>query len=189
MAVTEPQAQPAQEVAQEVPAPVAPVAPVPPVEGQEAAQEDGEAKPEKVKRGRPVYAVAPVAALPKRNHAGGGLHTRDLRTIYQPLLSAVVQQPENWFQIVAFTSTTGARSAAKALAKACEDGTFPIEGGEFIFDSRRNVPVIDAEGNAETNEDGTPKVTPSVLYARFNYPGERGKDGELLPAPAATPAT
>ncbi len=152
---------------QENPQTQVPVPPAAPVEGQEATPVPAvEEKPEKVKRGSPVYAVQPVAELPKRNHAGGGLHTRDLKSIYSPLLAEVAGHPENWFQIAAFTSTTGARAAAKALAEATIDGTIPVEPGtgNFTFESRRNVPT------GELNEDGTAKVQPSILYGRFDYP-------------------
>lgn len=120
---------------------------------------EAEAKPEKVKRGSPVYAVAEVDELPPKNQTGG-LNTRDLKTIYMPLLIEVAQGAGHWFQVARYTSTTGARSAAKSVGKAIADGLIPVQGGTFELDSRRNVQQV--------NEDGSPgEIVPSILYAKF----------------------
>lgn len=117
----------------------------------------------KVKRGTPSYGAEAVDMLPEQKR--GTLNVRDRKTIYVPLLSEVVQTPEQWFKIAVYTSLTGARSAAKALTEdlsrpATDPEAIPVQGGTFEFETRRRVP---GEQNPENN---------SVLYARFMLAAE-----------------
>lgn len=113
----------------------------------------------KVKRGTPTYALEPVGEQGLPVQKRGTLNIRDRKTIYVPLLGEVAGQPGQWFGIATYTSLTGARSAAKALAEdiarpATDPEAIPVQGGVFEFETRRRV---------KSDND-------SVLYARFMTP-------------------